>query len=187
MMPCYTLTPNSLKWMLLKVSLKTKITYIQLQFPQILSFQDQISFVCSRFLHIVYSFNLRDLKASCQVLRNQTLLSTEYSQIFSRGSLEKDSTARNLPIARAVYSFLQDNVSSSFSFPGWNNSRIICQQSQLKQLLTASSSEIIALNNSPFNLPEAKISRSGINNDKYKDVDSKSSNRTGTELLTTTV
>ncbi|KAE8652579.1 pentatricopeptide repeat-containing protein At1g74850, chloroplastic isoform X1 [Cucumis sativus] len=107
--------------------------------------------------------------------------------VVGRGSLEKDSTARNLPIARAVYSFLQDNVSSSFSFPGWNNSRIICQQSQLKQLLTASSSEIIALNNSPFNLPEAKISRSGINNDKYKDVDSKSSNRTGTELLTTTV
>ncbi|KAA0055197.1 pentatricopeptide repeat-containing protein [Cucumis melo var. makuwa] len=102
------------------------------------------------------------------------------------GWLEKDSTARNLPIAMAVNSFLQDNVSSSFSFPGWNNGRIVCQQSQLKQLLTASSSEIIALNNSPLNLPEAKISRSGINNDKYKDIDSKSSNRTGTELLTTT-
>lgn len=150
------------------------------------------------------------MKASCQVFRNQLFshctkwnftclvllrgfidcLSTKYFQIFSRGWLEKDSTAQNLPIARAVYSFLQDNVSSSFLFPGWNNGRIVCQQSQLKQLLSeaeASSSEIITLNNSPLNLPEAKTSRSGINNDKYNDVDSKSSEMTGTELLTTTV
>ncbi|XP_023000839.1 pentatricopeptide repeat-containing protein At1g74850, chloroplastic isoform X1 [Cucurbita maxima] len=110
--------------------------------------------------------------------------------VVGRGWLEKDTTAQNLPIPRAVYSFLQDNVSSSFTFPGWNNGRIVCQPSQLKQLLAdteASSSEIITLNNSPLNLPEAKISRSGISNDKYEDVDSKSSNRTGTELLTATV
>lgn len=155
-----------------------------------------------------WTLNLHGMITSCQVRRNRLFthsivkfylphftwfidsLSTVYFQIFRRGWLEKDSTAQNLPIAKAVYSFLQDNVSSSFSFPGWNNGRIVCQQSQLKQLLSdtkAPSSEIITLNNSPLNLPEAKISRSSKNNDKYKDVDSKSSNRMGTELLTTTV
>ncbi|KAG2254241.1 hypothetical protein Bca52824_084377 [Brassica carinata] len=75
-----------------------------------------------------------------------------------RGQLEKSSAARESPITKAAFSFLQDNVSSSFSFTGWNGGRIMCQRSQLKQLLStqeptseeSQKSSLVALTNSPI-------------------------------------
>ncbi|MBA0622044.1 hypothetical protein Godav_007614 [Gossypium davidsonii] len=78
--------------------------------------------------------------------------------VARRGLMEKCATAHDIPVARAAYRFLQDNFSSSFSFPGWNNGRIVCQRSQLKRMLSATNSSsdgskednIIALSNSPI-------------------------------------
>ncbi|KAG8476130.1 hypothetical protein CXB51_032870 [Gossypium anomalum] len=78
--------------------------------------------------------------------------------VVARGQMEKCATAHDIPVARAAYRFLQDNFSSSFSFPGWNNGRIVCQRSQLKRMLSATNSSsdgskednIIALSNSPI-------------------------------------
>lgn len=72
--------------------------------------------------------------------------------------MEKSSSAENIPIAKAAFSILQDHLSSSFAFPGWNKGRIVCQRSQLKRILsgTESLSEgsksdmILTLSNAPF-------------------------------------
>ncbi|GFZ17497.1 hypothetical protein Acr_26g0007670 [Actinidia rufa] len=74
------------------------------------------------------------------------------------GQMEKSSITRDFPIAKAAYSFLKDNVSSSFCFPGWNKGRVVCQRTQLKRILSATklSSEgskkdkLITLSNSSF-------------------------------------
>jgi hypothetical protein len=52
------------------------------------------------------------------------------------GMLEKSSVAQDFPTGKAVYSFLQDFVPSSSSFPGWNKGRITCQCSQLKSIMS---------------------------------------------------
>ncbi|KAK6249418.1 hypothetical protein SCA6_003423 [Theobroma cacao] len=78
--------------------------------------------------------------------------------VVARGQMEKSSIARDIPTAKAAYTFLQDIVSSSFSFPGWNKGRIVCQRSQLKRILSATGSSsdeskadnIIALSNFPI-------------------------------------
>lgn len=80
--------------------------------------------------------------------------------------MEKSSITRDFPVAKAAYSLLKDNVSSSFCFPGWNKGRIICQKSQLKRIIsrTEPSSEvsdtdkIVTLSNSPFPRLETKTS-----------------------------
>lgn len=81
---------------------------------------------------------------------------------FRRGEMEKSSVIRDLPVPKAVYSFLRDNVSSSFHFPGWNKGRVVCQRSQLKKLQsslldssgdeTEPSNNFIALTNLDFPL-----------------------------------
>ncbi|KAE8685814.1 Pentatricopeptide repeat-containing protein [Hibiscus syriacus] len=72
--------------------------------------------------------------------------------VVARGQMEKSLIARDIPVAKAAYKFLEDNLPSSFSFQGWNNGRLLCQRSQLKPVFSAadSSSEvnIIALSNS---------------------------------------
>jgi hypothetical protein len=51
--------------------------------------------------------------------------------------MEKSTVTRGLPIAKVVYSFLNDTLSASFHFPKWNKGRIICLKSQLKRLQSA--------------------------------------------------
>ncbi|KAG6494866.1 hypothetical protein ZIOFF_042648 [Zingiber officinale] len=62
--------------------------------------------------------------------------------VVVRGEMEKSSVIRDLPVPKAVYSFLRDNVSSSFHFPGWNKGRVVCQRSQLKKLQSKFQSEM---------------------------------------------
>ncbi|KAJ6977402.1 pentatricopeptide repeat-containing protein [Populus alba x Populus x berolinensis] len=56
------------------------------------------------------------------------------------GMLEKSSVARDFPIGKAVYSFMQDFVPSSSSFPGRNTGRFTCQCSQLKSIMSGTES-----------------------------------------------
>lgn len=82
-----------------------------------------------------------------------------------RGEMEKSLATRNLPVAKAVFSFLKDNVSPSFNFSGWNKGRIVCQRSQLKRLSSLApslSSEVpieglISITNSSFPLPGSQL------------------------------
>uniref|UniRef100_A0ACD5WFG3 Uncharacterized protein n=1 Tax=Avena sativa TaxID=4498 RepID=A0ACD5WFG3_AVESA len=59
------------------------------------------------------------------------------SVVVLRGQMEKSTITRGLPIAKVVYSFLNDTLSSSFHYPKWNKGRIICLKSQLKKLQAA--------------------------------------------------
>ncbi|KAG8098809.1 hypothetical protein GUJ93_ZPchr0013g37425 [Zizania palustris] len=59
------------------------------------------------------------------------------SVVVLRGQMEKSTITRGLPIAKVVYSFLNDTLSSSFHYPKWNKGRIICLKSQLKKLQSA--------------------------------------------------
>lgn len=109
--------------------------------------------------------------------------------------MEQSSITRDFPIPKAAYSFLQDKVSPSFSFPSWNKGRIVCQRSQLKRILTGSESssdrskkdKIIDLSNSPFTLPGARTSKSDVKSLQHKDADSETTIRTRTELVPSTV
>lgn len=109
--------------------------------------------------------------------------------------MEKSTAAQDFPIAKAAFSFLQDNVSSSLTFPGWNKGRIVCQQSQLRKILsgTESSSKkakkdtLISLSNTPLTLPGGRTSKSGVQSGKVNNVDSRTETSTRTELLTTVV
>ncbi|KAG9456747.1 hypothetical protein H6P81_001255 [Aristolochia fimbriata] len=58
--------------------------------------------------------------------------------VVVRGDMEKSGARKEFPVAKAVYSSIQDYASSYFSFPNWNNGRIICQRAQLRRLLSAS-------------------------------------------------
>ena len=60
--------------------------------------------------------------------------------VVVRGQMEKSTDSQDFPIAKAAFSFLQDNVSSSFTFAGWNKGRIICPQSQLRRILSGNES-----------------------------------------------
>jgi hypothetical protein len=79
--------------------------------------------------------------------------------------MEKSTVTRGLPIAKVVYSFINDTLSSSFHYPKWNKGRIICLKSQLKKLQAAidSSSNGVAvpgfvhMTDSRLPLPGSKI------------------------------
>ncbi|GLT25877.1 hypothetical protein SLA2020_009790 [Shorea laevis] len=116
--------------------------------------------------------------------------------VVVRGQMEKSSTTQDVPIANAAYAFLQDKVSPSFSFPGWNKGRIVCQRSQLKRIMSSSGlspdsshkDSIITLSNSPFSSLGSKPST--INNEYSQhddNVDSKTKLRKSTELIASTV
>ncbi|MED6199406.1 Pentatricopeptide repeat-containing protein, chloroplastic [Stylosanthes scabra] len=111
--------------------------------------------------------------------------------VVGRGQMENSSDSQDFPIAKAAFSFLQDNVSSSFTFPGWNKGRIICPQSQLRRILSGSEpssnrkkmGKLISLSNSTDG---TKISQSNMGSDKANDVDSRNDS-TRTQLLTSAV
>lgn len=117
-----------------------------------------------------------------------------FSSLTRRGQMEKSSITRDLPIAKAAYSYLHDNVSSLFSFPGWNKGRIVCQRSQLKRILSGAEpssdaskvDNIITLSNAPFQQRGSRTFPSNIKS-QLSDASSEISNRTITELITTTV
>lgn len=117
-------------------------------------------------------------------------------KIFGRrGQMEKSSFTMEFPVAKAAYSFLQENMPLSFSFPAWNKGRIVCQRSQLKRILSkmgSSSDEsrkdkLITLSNSSFSDPGT---RTPINVLKSSQEDTSSSGtrvKMRTELATSTV
>ncbi|KAK9107910.1 hypothetical protein Syun_023921 [Stephania yunnanensis] len=124
--------------------------------------------------------------------------------VISRGKMEKNSMAQETPLARAVFSFLKENVQSSFIYPEWNKGRIVCQQSQLKRALSGSerqskrssdvSKRLIALNDSLLSLAHARTPSNDGNGEGYLKggedhlkEDSKSSNRRRSKLMTTAV
>lgn len=108
--------------------------------------------------------------------------------------MEKSANTQDFPIAKAAFTFLQDNLSSSFTFPGWNKGRIVCQQSQLRRMLsgTGSSSSskkmdpLVSLSNTTLTDAGAMSSKSDVQSGKANDVDSRT-DRTRTELLTSSV
>ena len=112
-----------------------------------------------------------------------------------RGKMEESQITQDMPIAKAALSFLRDNVSSSFSFPEWNKGRIVCQRSQLKQILSGieSSSDgskkdrIITLSNSPFPLPGTRTTISELPSGQHNNVISDATIGRRAELLTSTV
>lgn len=78
--------------------------------------------------------------------------------------MEKSTVTRGLPIAKVVYSFLNDTLSSSFHYPKWNKGRIICMKSQLKKLQSAIDSSngatipgFVAMTDSHLPSPGSKI------------------------------
>lgn len=105
--------------------------------------------------------------------------------------MEKSSITRDFPIAKTAYSFLNDNISSSFVFPGWNKGRIVCQRVQLKRILSgrelpsegAETEDIIALINSPFP-PERRSSPSNAQRDQHRGMDTETNTRMKTQVLT---
>ncbi|KAK7330428.1 hypothetical protein VNO77_24622 [Canavalia gladiata] len=113
--------------------------------------------------------------------------------VVVRGCMEKSADTQDFPIAKAALSFLEDNVSSSFTFPGWNKGRIVCPQSQLRRILSGTESsssrkkldKLIPLSNTPLTTAGA-ISKSGLQSGKANDVHSRTDS-TRTELLTSAV
>lgn len=108
--------------------------------------------------------------------------------------MEESTDAQDFPIAKAAFLFLQDNVSSSFTYPAWNKGRIVCQQSQLRQILsgTGSSSsrknvdKLVSLSNSSLTTSGAITSKSDVQSGRANGVDSRT-NSTRTELLISAV
>uniref|UniRef100_A0A7N1A6W7 Smr domain-containing protein n=1 Tax=Kalanchoe fedtschenkoi TaxID=63787 RepID=A0A7N1A6W7_KALFE len=107
--------------------------------------------------------------------------------IVVRGIMEKSSVARDSPIAKAAYSYLE-NISSSFSFPGWNKGRIVCHQTQLKKILSEGSKkgDMIGLSNYPFPSPETKSPSSNLNGSQFSSRSSMNDSAR-TQLTTSTV
>ncbi|KAG5039510.1 hypothetical protein JHK85_011986 [Glycine max] len=114
--------------------------------------------------------------------------------VVVRGHMEKTTDAQDFPIAKAAISFLQDNVPSSFAFPGWNKGRIVCQQSQLRRILSGTESsssrkkmdKLISLSNTPLTTAGAITSKSDAQSGKANGVDSRTDS-TRTELLTSAI
>ncbi|KAH1117649.1 hypothetical protein GLYMA_17G094300v4 [Glycine max] len=114
--------------------------------------------------------------------------------VVSRGHMEKSTEAQDFPIAKAAISFLQDNVPSSFTFPGWNKGRIVCQQSQLRRILSGTESsssrkkmdKLVSLSNTPLTTAGVITSKSDVQSGKANDVDSRTDS-TRTELLTSAI
>lgn len=70
------------------------------------------------------------------MLKNKEDLPHLASVVVVRGEMEKSSITKEFSIAKAVYSFLNDSVSTLFCFPGWNKGRVICHRAQLKRILS---------------------------------------------------
>ncbi|ONI08499.1 hypothetical protein PRUPE_5G181900 [Prunus persica] len=95
--------------------------------------------------------------------------------VVVRGKMEKSSMTQDLPIAKAAYSFLEDNMPSSFSFPKWNKGRILCQRPQLKRILSSiepstdgsERKKIITLSNSLFPPLGTKTSSKDVNSGRF--------------------
>lgn len=109
--------------------------------------------------------------------------------------MENSPVTQDFPVAKAVYPLLKDSFQSSFGFPGWNKGRIVCQNSQLKCILsnTESSSEepksdnLIHLSNSPLPLMETRTSRSEVKRRKQDSADTEVGIRKREELTTSAV
>lgn len=109
-----------------------------------------------------------------EMFKNKEDLPHLAAVVVVRGQMEKSSITRDIPVAKAAYTFLKDDVSSSFGFPGWNKGRIICQRPQLKKVLSAigSSSEdpekapLFPLTNSPFPVLGTRTPTDGMRRDE---------------------
>ncbi|KAL5974266.1 Pentatricopeptide repeat-containing protein, chloroplastic [Asimina triloba] len=108
-----------------------------------------------------------------------------------RGDMEKSSITRGFPVAKAAYSFLKDDISSSFCFPGWNKGRVICQRTQLKRVFSSpelpeDTEDLIPLTNSAFPCPGTRIfTREDGSKENLLSSISEKAARTGSELLAT--
>ncbi|KAF7135998.1 hypothetical protein RHSIM_Rhsim08G0164000 [Rhododendron simsii] len=115
--------------------------------------------------------------------------------VVVRGHMEKSSITRDFPVAKAAYSFLNDSVSSSFCYPGWNKGRIMCQRPQLKKILSAAEGspegsenvKLITSSNSPFPRLGTRTPRSDVRRDEHGSADIETRVRMATELVTSTV
>lgn len=116
--------------------------------------------------------------------------------LIRRGQMEKSSVTREFPVANAAYSFLRDNVSSSFCLPGWNKGRITCQRLQLKRFLSGKETspggiekgDIFTLSNSPIPLLETKSSLSEVKRaQQHGNVDTDTGIETRTQLIASAV
>ncbi|CAN4088191.1 unnamed protein product [Withania somnifera] len=116
------------------------------------------------------------------------------SVVVVRGQTEKSSITRDLPVSKAAYSLLKDTVSSSFSFPGWNKGRIVCQKTQLKRIFSSAEpsteasrgDRLIPLSNSPISL----LGTESMNDAKRSDsvnATSKRSTKSDSELMASSV
>ncbi|KAM3319013.1 pentatricopeptide repeat-containing protein, chloroplastic [Capsicum chacoense] len=117
------------------------------------------------------------------------------SVVVVRGQTEKSSITRDLPVAKAAYSFLKDTVSSSFSFPGWNKGRIVCQKTQLKRSFSSSEpsteaskgDRLIPLSNSPISLLGTHASKSDAKRSESVNAESERRAKSDPELMTSNV
>jgi len=108
-----------------------------------------------------------------------------------RGEMEKSPKAEDFPVAQVVYSFLKENISSSFSFAVWNKGRIICQRVQLKKLLSelelfsgqSEEHQVIKLTNTPLPLPLSMTSTSTSRRDQNSNTDTQNFTRRREELV----
>ncbi|XP_019153086.1 PREDICTED: pentatricopeptide repeat-containing protein At1g74850, chloroplastic [Ipomoea nil] len=113
--------------------------------------------------------------------------------VVVRGDMERSKIGGDSPIAKAAYSFLEDYVSSTFSFPVWNKGRIICQKSQLKRIFGSSESSSegskggiqTSLSNTPIPFLATQSSTRDAKRSKHGSSETKK-NRTRSELLATT-
>ncbi|XP_057952580.1 pentatricopeptide repeat-containing protein At1g74850, chloroplastic [Malania oleifera] len=115
--------------------------------------------------------------------------------VVVRGWMEKSAVIRDFPVVKAAYSFLRDNVSSSFCFAGWNKGRIVCQQPQLRRVLSVtqpssdgySKGHMITLSNSPFPPRGMRTSTSDVKRGQYSNADAETSIKMGAEPMMSTV
>ncbi|PNY10945.1 pentatricopeptide repeat-containing protein chloroplastic-like [Trifolium pratense] len=114
--------------------------------------------------------------------------------VVARGKMEEITDAQDFPIAKAAFSFLQDYASSSFTYPAWNKGRIVCQQSELRRILSSTESstsmnnndKLVSLSNSPLTTAGTITSKSDVKSGRANGVDSRTRS-TRTELLTSAV
>ncbi|ONK70247.1 uncharacterized protein A4U43_C05F31770 [Asparagus officinalis] len=113
--------------------------------------------------------------------------------VVVRGEMEKSTVARGLPVVRAAYSFLRDEISSSFHFPGWNKGRIVCHRPQLKRFLTSIPDQpsdepvngFVPITNSSFPHPGTRIYTADIGSDEQSITESDTESEA--ELMATAV
>lgn len=92
---------------------------------------------------------------------------------------------------KAAYSFLRDEISPSFHFPGWNKGRIVCHRSQLKRLLTQIPDQLsdepvkgfISITNSSFPLPGTRVYTAEIDSDEQSTIEEITDSETEADLM----